>query len=62
MYTSFVYWSPSFVYWSKCLVIIFSLLLGESFGHKSSFVHLYIVICNMLDLVDKLGSHHQLPF
>jgi hypothetical protein len=48
-------------YWSKCLIIIFSLLLGETSSHKSSFVHLYIVIYNMLDRVDQLGSHHWLP-
>jgi hypothetical protein len=40
-------------YWSKCLVIVFSLLLGESSGQKLGFVHLYIVICNMLDLLDQ---------
>jgi hypothetical protein len=45
-------------YWSKCLIIIFSLLLGESSGHKSGFVHLYVAINNMFDLVDQLGSHH----
>jgi hypothetical protein len=47
------YWNYFFDYWSKCLVIVFSLLLGESSGHKSGFVHLYIVICNMLDLLDQ---------
>jgi hypothetical protein len=26
--------------WSKCLVIVLSLFLGESFGHKSGFVHI----------------------
>ena len=43
----------SFDYWSKCLVIVFSLLLGESSGHKLGLVHLYIVICNMLVLLDQ---------
>jgi hypothetical protein len=52
----------SFGYWSKYLVIIFSLLLGEYFGHKSSIVHLYAAINNMFDLVDQFGSHHSLPF
>jgi hypothetical protein len=47
------YWNYFFDYWSKCLVIVFSLLLGESSGHKLGFVHLYIVICNMLDLLDQ---------
>jgi hypothetical protein len=28
-------------YWRKCLFIVFSLLLGESSGHKLGFVHLY---------------------
>jgi hypothetical protein len=47
------YWNYFFDYWNKCLVIVFSLLLGESSGHKLGFVHLYTVICNMLDLEDQ---------
>jgi hypothetical protein len=42
------YWNYFFNYWRKCLVIVFSLLLGESSGHNSIFVH-----CNMLDLLDQ---------
>jgi hypothetical protein len=45
------HWNYFFDYWRKCLVIVFSLLLGESSGHKSGFVHLYIVICNILYLL-----------
>jgi hypothetical protein len=47
------HWNYFFDYRSKCLVIVFSLLLGESYGHKLGFVHLYTVICNMLDLLDQ---------
>jgi len=47
-----------FDYWSKCLVIVFSLLLGESFGHNLVFVHLYTVICNMIDLLYQSWSFH----
>jgi hypothetical protein len=47
------YWNYFFDYWSKCLIKVFSLLLGESSEHKSGFVHLYVVICNMLDLLDQ---------
>jgi hypothetical protein len=47
------YWNYFFDYWSKCLVIVFSLLLGESSGQKLGFVYLYSVICNILDLLDQ---------
>jgi hypothetical protein len=47
------HWNYFFDYWTKCLIIVFSLLLGESSGHKSGFVHLYTTICNMLVLLDQ---------
>jgi hypothetical protein len=47
------YWNYFFDFSSKCLIIVFSILLGESSGQKSNFVHLYTIICNMLDLLDQ---------
>jgi hypothetical protein len=46
------HWNYFFNY-CKCLVIVFSLLLGESCRHKLGFVHLYTIICNMLDMSDQ---------
>ena len=47
------HWNYFVDYWSKCLIIVFSLLLGEYSGQKLGSVCIYIVICNMLDLLDQ---------